>query len=330
MRGDATESKEDACAPPVIAIMPYGTRFGWRLADVPLDRLLWPLGRSADLQGRRVGDLTRDAQILCFPSSALFFLPRWGVRAGVSIVVAEPASVHRRIFRRLRFLHGRFRHVLTRDKLFLTIIPNGAHFNFVNSWITDPAAAEMPKTRNISIIASARNHLDGHRLRHAVIKRLKADGAAVDILGRGYQPFENKAEGLAPYRFSIVIENTREQGYFTEKLLDAFLCKTVPVYWGAPDITGNFDAAGMVICGSLEEIAAAVKKAGAADYEARAGAVARNYQLARQLADPYRRAASLLAGLARQPAEDRPRRFHRPRDAERPSAPPPLIPPASQ
>jgi len=38
-----------------------------------------------------------------------------------------------------------------------------------------------------------------------------------------------RPRALTPYRYSVVIENVREPGYFSEKLVDALLCGTVPI-----------------------------------------------------------------------------------------------------
>ncbi len=40
------------------------------------------------------------------------------------------------------------------------------------------------------------------------------------------------------YRYALVMENQRQPGYITEKLLDAVAAGCVPIYWGAPDISG--------------------------------------------------------------------------------------------
>ena len=79
-------------------------------------------------------------------------------------------------------------------------------------------------------------------------------------MGGGYKAFKQKADGLAPYRYSVVIENVRERNYFTEKLIDALLCGTVPIYWGCPNIGDFFDTTGMMICESEADIQAALDK----------------------------------------------------------------------
>eukprot|EP00620_Florenciella_sp_RCC1587_P021099 CAMPEP_0182561832 /NCGR_PEP_ID=MMETSP1324-20130603/4262_1 /TAXON_ID=236786 /ORGANISM="Florenciella sp., Strain RCC1587" /LENGTH=60 /DNA_ID=CAMNT_0024774579 /DNA_START=220 /DNA_END=399 /DNA_ORIENTATION=+ len=47
--------------------------------------------------------------------------------------------------------------------------------------------------------------------------------------------------------FHIAIENVKSNGYFTEKLLDCFLTRTVPLYWGCPNIGEYFEVEGMII-----------------------------------------------------------------------------------
>lgn len=53
---------------------------------------------------------------------------------------------------------------------------------------------------------------------------------------------DDKLGTLADYRFSICYENAVFPGYITEKLFDCMLAGTVPVYWGAPNITKHVPA----------------------------------------------------------------------------------------
>jgi len=59
---------------------------------------------------------------------------------------------------------------------------------------------------------------------------------------------------LSPYQFSIAMENTQQDYYFTEKLIDCFVTDTVPIYWGAPSIDKIFDRRGMIQFGSIKEL----------------------------------------------------------------------------
>lgn len=49
--------------------------------------------------------------------------------------------------------------------------------------------------------------------------------------------YEKKRKLLEQYKFNICFENMSYPGYVTEKIIDAILAGTIPVYWGAPDIS---------------------------------------------------------------------------------------------
>ena len=52
--------------------------------------------------------------------------------------------------------------------------------------------------------------------------------------------FETKRAALGDYRFTIAFENEEIVGYTTEKLIDAWLANTVPIYWGNPAVAAEF------------------------------------------------------------------------------------------
>jgi hypothetical protein len=60
-------------------------------------------------------------------------------------------------------------------------------------------------------------------------------GNRLDWFGNGINPLEQKWDGLAPYKYTIVLENQATSHVLTEKIQDAFLALAVPVYWGAPE-----------------------------------------------------------------------------------------------
>jgi hypothetical protein len=55
-------------------------------------------------------------------------------------------------------------------------------------------------------------------------------------------PCGSKYETLSRYKFCLCFENMEMDGYITEKLIDCLYAGTVPVYWGAPDITDHVPA----------------------------------------------------------------------------------------
>ena len=56
-------------------------------------------------------------------------------------------------------------------------------------------------------------------------------------------PIASKHQILQHYKFAICYENARDiPGYITEKIMDCFFVGTVPIYWGAPNITDSIPA----------------------------------------------------------------------------------------
>lgn len=283
---------------PAIAVLPYGGQLGPALAQMALDDLHWPLGRPDRLARGTVADLAVTDHLIVYPKTAMHFQPRWGTRARVSLMVVEPAVIHARHLRLLRLTHRRFFRVLCHDDALLAAIPNGIMHPFGTTWVPEHQALKIDKTRNMSLIASAKRDTEGHLLRHKMVDMVQVEGLDVDVLGRGYAPFADKSEGLAPYRFSVVIENIREQHYFTEKIVDAVLCETVPIYWGCPNIGDFFDTGGMILCQSADEVQAAIHVADAAQYTALAPALCAAKPQAAHWADLEGRAArAVLASL---------------------------------
>ena len=258
---------------PAIAILPYGSKLGKRLSVRPLDDLIWPLGRPARLAAGTVADLTRDDHLIIYPKTNMHFLPHLGTNAQVTAMVVEPAIIHARHLRWLRLTHRRFCRVMTYHEALLNKIPNGLFLPYGTTWVPEYEELSLNKTEHMSLIASAKRDHVGHQLRHRLVEHVQASGQDVTVLGRGYAPFERKSDGLAPYRFSVVIENAREKNYFSEKLIDAILCETVPIYWGCPNIGDFMDTAGMIICETEAEVQAAIAAASTAQFEALAPAL---------------------------------------------------------
>ena len=294
-----SESPDASGAERAIAIIPYGTRLTPRLARIPLDRLAWPLGQPDRLKGKAIGDLGRDDHLLAYLSSRLLYMPHPGVRARISVMAVEPQAVHGHKMAVLRLVRRRFFKVLSSNHRLLAALPNGERYLFGSTWVPNWKDIDTRKTRMLSLIASSKKHLEGHKLRHTVTDWIRAEGIEADILGRGYAPIEHKADGLAPYRYSVIIENVREPGYFSEKLIDSLLCETVPIYWGAQDIAATFDRRGMLICQSFDEIKEAIRSISEKDYTSRLEFIAKNKEKAARYADHELAAARIVENAAR-------------------------------
>jgi hypothetical protein len=56
----------------------------------------------------------------------------------------------------------------------------------------------------------------------------------------------SKIEVLTDYRFTIAFENVQKPGYSTEKIADAFLSGSIPIYWGDPFVEEDFNGKAFV------------------------------------------------------------------------------------
>ena len=71
---------------------------------------------------------------------------------------------------------------------------------------------------------------------------------------------EDKYDFLKKYKFSIVCENEKKNGYITEKVLDAFAAKTIPIYYGADNVNKYFNPEAMIIIKDEDDIDNAIER----------------------------------------------------------------------
>ena len=105
------------------------------------------------------------------------------------------------------------------------------------------------KTKKISCIVSSK-----HAHRETYVKSLLEYDSPIELFGKGLNSayygekykgtldYDGKCKfaGLIDYEYSIVLENSQQNNYFTEKLADAFLSWSKPLYWGCPNISEFF------------------------------------------------------------------------------------------
>lgn len=104
------------------------------------------------------------------------------------------------------------------------------------------------KKFEVSFLTSSKNMFPGHALRQEIYNKLPKQVGGIKTWKHKSPPIvQDKREVLEPYMFSIAPENSRHNGYYTEKIIDCFVAKTIPVYWGCPNIDEYFDLDGIVI-----------------------------------------------------------------------------------
>lgn len=69
-------------------------------------------------------------------------------------------------------------------------------------------------------------------------KRIDAGGSFLNNMGKRVG---DKHAFLKEYKFTIAIENSGIPGYSTEKIYHPFLAQSLPVYWGDPNISSEYN-----------------------------------------------------------------------------------------
>lgn len=142
--------------------------------------------------------------------------------------------------------------IIARDPSFFIFNPPGSNM----PW-TKPDQYRIPEKNKVcSMIASAKSMTTGHRMRINIASAYKnsidvfGGAAGTSRIGTGIGPngdwWRSKEEALAPYMFSIVIENASYSNYYTEKITDCFALGVIPIYWGSPNIGNDFNTDGII------------------------------------------------------------------------------------
>lgn len=153
----------------------------------------------------------------------------------------------------------------------------------------DLASSALPaKSKRLSLITSSKCFTLGHVKRLRFVRGLlKAFPGQIDVFGRGFNEVGDKWDALAPYKYTIAIENCRAEHYWTEKLSDAFLAGCHVVYSGAPDVRRYFPDAPMteIDVTNLSSACAAISRLLDSDpYDSEVGALR---QARRDVMDKY-------------------------------------------
>jgi hypothetical protein len=154
-----------------------------------------------------------------------------------------------------------FTHILTFEEELLSL-PNAVLFEFGSSWI-DPSYSFPEKSFGVSMICGFKHQTEGHRLRHklwdlqqtlTIPRHFYVSSVNPPFFSwfkarqwKKTNPVLGSSKAvLFDTQFHLAIENCRSPYYFSEKLIDCFVTKTVPVYWGAQKISSYFNPKGII------------------------------------------------------------------------------------
>jgi hypothetical protein len=182
--------------------------------------------------------------------------------------------------------------ILTYDEDILKL-PNSYFFPFGTSWVKE--YDHKLKNFSVSHLTGFKLMLEGHGIRHEVnFNQDKINiPKAFFISNRGRptpNPFNNpeigeKKEPLFHSEFCICIENTKQNNFFTEKLIDCLVTKTVPIFYGADNIGEFFNTNGFIIANSTQEIIEKCNSLDETSYSKMIPAIEDNYERSKKYSD---------------------------------------------
>lgn len=201
--------------------------------------------------------------------------------------------------------------ILTSQKIIIDSCPNAVFFPYGTTWLNkdsihidslgefDASLLELTsdKVFNVSFITTNRRYKDGYELRYLIwnnrdkikiptvfyssTRAITNDGSYSDTIHNGLLPNDDKIH-LFKSQFSIAIESTKEDSYFSEKLIDCLLTKTVPIYWGAPDIGNFFNTKGMIIVDDYNDLISKINQIDESTYDAMKPYIDENFEKAKE------------------------------------------------
>ncbi len=167
--------------------------------------------------------------------------------------------------------YGLYRIIYTFDSIVLEHCPNAILYVPANTWIQPSVYNDIDiskKQFRVSTLAGSKNINNGlgYLLRQTIhcnqslfpestpLTFFRSEKQRPHLHDFGGNPLlkgntgtNMKEQLFEEYQFAIVVENSKQQNYFSEKLVDCLITKTIPIYYGCPNIDGYFNTTGWII-----------------------------------------------------------------------------------
>jgi hypothetical protein len=100
---------------------------------------------------------------------------------------------------------------------------------------------DLKNRKFAGIVVSNNNAVTGRDdFFHLLNRHRKVDSGGNHLNNIGSN-VSDKISFIRDYKFNIAFENSSYKGYTTEKIVDAFVARTVPIYYGNPNISYEFN-----------------------------------------------------------------------------------------
>jgi len=156
----------------------------------------------------------------------------------------------------INYVTANFDLVLTFKERLLKKIPNSRRLMTTGTFLDLDSLNLNEKQDSISFMMSNKSFTVGHQLRHRVFQHMNGKEKVNNFNYHQLMtpPMISKNIMFDKYKYSIIIENEKSDFYLSEKIIDCFLSKTIPIYWGCPSVGNFFNIDGILTFDSIEEL----------------------------------------------------------------------------
>ena len=197
-----------------------------------------------------------------------------------------------------------FNIILTQSDKVLNNCNNAIYQPFGHTWLKpDQYNKEHEKKFQLSHLCGKLNKTYGHSLRHETLARQNEFSIPLnfyDVYG-DRSNIEDARLGkefiFGDSQFGVVIENTSHRGYFTEKILDCFLLKTIPIYWGCSNIGDYFNIDGIIPFNNVDDLVYMSNNLDEDYYSPRKEIINKNWKLALEYVDYQQNVVNTITNI---------------------------------
>jgi hypothetical protein len=224
----------------------------------------------------------------------------------------EPHPSDEGLVQRVIDNHKFYNLILTWRESILHTCPNAVKFLYTGPWvyvdgpefIVVPTAGNdgssvvrhvrsrsCPKSFAASFITSWKTTLTGHIFRHEILGKLPEVVGRLPIQKLKTPPMVSDVERarlFSDFQYHIAVENCSYNNWMTEKLFDCFITKTIPIYWGCPNVGEYFNLDGILRFENYDDLTRILQAITPQTYQEKAAAIDDNYNRVLDYCKPRR------------------------------------------
>ncbi len=204
--------------------------------------------------------------------------------------------------------------ILSWSDMVLKRCENSSFLVYGESWFDDKHIYEPgtkdAKKRNkdfsVSFLRGNKLQSIGHVIRHELFSRqeeIKVPREFWTHLGdlNDFSTMKDtKEDSFGKYQFSVCVENNSHEGYFTEKITDCILCKTIPIYYGCSNIGQFYNTEGIIQFQNADQAIKLINNLTPEYYKDRLSVIEENYQRAFEYRDYMQTINKTLTNIFKQ------------------------------